>query len=138
MTQRLMPSELAVDEVHHLVVSTLVFAVYLEFLQALVVHPVEQGSDCVQDGVLGQAQRLLKYADFNSDATSRKLAEERSQSLQSRIEVVKVFSGLRRCDCQNEAPWLLQVLQAGHRVFVQNRQEDERSVGGPVDQPREG
>src|SRR5207253_3693929 len=132
-----MSPELAVNEIHDLVVSFFIFAVHFEFLKTLIVQSVEESSDCVQDGVLGQVLRFLKDADINSDAGSRQLSDERSQPLETRLKIVKVFSRLRGCDCQDEPPGLLQFLQTGHRIFVQNWQEEESSVRSPVDEPRE-
>src|SRR5262249_28646517 len=135
--QRLMSSELAVNEIYDLIVSCLVFAVHFEFLKVLIVQAVEQSSDCVQDSVLGQVVRLRKHADLNSDAPSRQLSDERSQPLEAGLKTVKVFSSLRGRDCQDEASGLLQFLQTGHRIFVQNWQEDETSVRCPIDEPGE-
>ena len=78
-----MSSELAVNEIHDVVVSRLVFAVHFEFLKVFIVQPIEQSSDRVQDGVLGQVVRFRKHADLNSDAPSRQLSEERSQPFQA-------------------------------------------------------
>src|SRR5262245_57329001 len=132
-----MSSELAVNEIDDVVVSCLVFAVHFEFLKALIVQSVEQSSDRVQDGVLGQVVRFRKHADINSDAPSRQLSDKRSQPLETGLKTVKVFSSLRGCDGQDEPSRLLQFLQTGHRIFVQHWQEYETSVRSPVDEPGE-
>src|SRR5262249_35086846 len=132
-----MSSELAVNEIDDLVVSCLVFAVHFEFLKVLIVQSVEQSSDRVQDGVLGQVVRFRKHADLNSNALSRQLSDERSQPLETGLKTVKVFGSLRGCDCQDEPSRLFEFLQTRHRIFVQNGQEDETSVRSPVDEPGE-
>src|SRR5215831_19111848 len=112
-----MSSELAVNEIHDLIVSCLVFAVHFEFLKVLIDQSVEQSSDCVQDSVLGQVVRFRKHADINSDASSRQLSDERSQPLEAGLKTVKVFSSLRGCNCQDEPSRLFEFLETRHRIF---------------------